>query len=67
MIGCGDDVLVITSDYGRKPGMTAEVQLLGAAVWTVRNGLITRALFYTDREDAFNQVGLSPGEVAQKR
>ena len=41
--------------------MTAEVRLLGAAVWTVRDGLITRAFFYTDREDAFNQRGLEPG------
>ena len=59
VIGRGDDVLVLVSDYGRKPGMTAEVRLLGAAVWTVRDGLITRALFYTDREDALREVGLS--------
>ncbi|HYH59827.1 MAG TPA: nuclear transport factor 2 family protein [Thermoleophilaceae bacterium] len=58
VIGCGDDVLVLVNDYGRKPGMTAEVRLFGAAVWTVRDGLITRALFYTDREDAFSEVGL---------
>ena len=38
MIDCGDDVLVITDDYGRKPGMTAEVRLFGAAVWTIRDG-----------------------------
>lgn len=59
VIDCGDDVLVITNDYGRKPGMTAEVRLFGAAVWTVRDGLITRAFFYTDREDAVRDVGLS--------
>ena len=34
MIGRGDDVLVIVNDYGRKPGMTVEVRLFGAAVWT---------------------------------
>ena len=58
VIDCGDDVLVIVNDYGRKPGMTAEVRLFGAAVWTLRDGLITRALFYTDRKDALDAVGL---------
>jgi ketosteroid isomerase-like protein len=67
VVGCGDDVLVLVKDYGRKPGMTAEVRLLGAAVWTVRDGLITRALFYTDREDALNEVGLDAEELAQRR
>jgi ketosteroid isomerase-like protein len=60
VIDCGDDVLVITNDYGRKPGMTAEVRLLGAAVWTVRDGCITRAFFYADREAAVRDVGLDP-------
>jgi hypothetical protein len=64
VIGCGEDVLVLVKDYGRKPGMTAEVRLLGAAVWTVRDGLIVRALFYTDREDAIREVGLSPAILA---
>jgi ketosteroid isomerase-like protein len=64
VIGCGDDVLVLVHDFGRKPGMTAEVRLLGAAVWTVRDGLIARAFFYTDREDAVREVGLSPAILA---
>ena len=59
VIDCGDDVLVITDDYGRKPGMTAEVRLFGAAVWTVRDGKVARAFFYTDRQDALNDVGLT--------
>jgi len=66
VIGCGDDVLVLVKDYGRKPGMTAEVRLLGAAVWTMRDGLITRALFYTDREDAVREVGLSTAILADE-
>jgi hypothetical protein len=66
VIGCGDDVLVLVNDYGRKPGMTAEVRLLGAAVWTMRDGLITRALFYTDREDAIREVGLSTAILADE-
>jgi ketosteroid isomerase-like protein len=67
VIDCGDDVLVITDDYGRKPGMSAEVRLFGAAVWTVRDGRIARAYFYVDRDDALKEVGLSAEEVAQKR
>jgi ketosteroid isomerase-like protein len=66
VIGCGDDVLVLVSDYGRKPGMTVEVRLLGAAVWTVRDGLITRAFFYTDRKDALDAVGVDAAILASE-
>jgi len=58
VIDCGDDVLVITNDYGRKPGMTAEVRLFGAAVWTVHEARITKAYFFVDRKDALDAVGL---------
>jgi hypothetical protein len=51
-------VLVLVHDYGRRPGMTAEVRLRGAAVWTVRESKVSRAFFYTDREDALGDVGL---------
>jgi hypothetical protein len=58
-IDCGDDVLVFVRDYGRRRGMSAEVKLLGGAVWTVRDGKLARAFFYTAREDALNELGLS--------
>ena len=58
-IDCGDDVLVFVRDYGRRRGMSAEVKLLGGAVWTVEDGKLGRAFFYTAREDAVNEVGLS--------
>jgi ketosteroid isomerase-like protein len=64
VIDCGDDVLVITDDYGRKPGMTAEVRLFGAAVWTVRDGRIAKAYFYVDRKDALDAVGLDAAILA---
>ena len=63
VIDCDDDVLVITNDYGRKPGMTAEVRLFGAAVWSLREDLIAKAYFYADRGAALDAVGLSPGAV----
>jgi ketosteroid isomerase-like protein len=52
----GDKVLVMTNDFGRRRGMTAEVRLLGAAVWTVRDGKVTSAYFYANREDALDDV-----------
>jgi hypothetical protein len=57
----GDDeaVVVLTRDYGRRAGMEAEVSVLGAAIWIVRDGKIARATFYTDRGEAFEAAGLS--------
>ena len=60
-VDCGDRVLVITDDFGRRKGMTAEVRLLGAAVWVVRDGRVARAIFYSNRQDALDDVGLSAG------
>jgi ketosteroid isomerase-like protein len=60
VIDAGDDVVVLVRDYGRRRGMTAEVEILGAVVWSVRNGKIARATFYSKREDALEAVGL-PG------
>jgi ketosteroid isomerase-like protein len=58
VIDAGDDVLVLARDYGRRAGGTAEVSVVGAAVWTVRDGKITRARFYLTRQDALTAVGL---------
>jgi ketosteroid isomerase-like protein len=58
VIDAGDDVVVLTRDYGRRPGMSAEVQIVAAAVWTVRDGKIARNCFYPNREDALRAVGL---------
>jgi ketosteroid isomerase-like protein len=58
VIGCGDDVLVLVKDYGRKAGMSVEVRLFGAAVWTVRDGRIAKAYFFADRQDALDAVGV---------
>ena len=66
VIDCGDDVLVITDDYGRKPGMRAEVRLFGAAVWRVIDGRIAKAYFYVDRRDALDAVGLDAAILASE-
>jgi ketosteroid isomerase-like protein len=59
VIDAGDDVLVLTRDYGRRRGMEAEVSVLGGAVWTVLDGKIVRAAFYPDRSEAIEAAGLS--------
>jgi ketosteroid isomerase-like protein len=58
----GDRVLVLVRDFGRRPDMDAEVELVGSAVWTVREGKIVRAEFFAERADsirAFEAAGLS--------
>jgi ketosteroid isomerase-like protein len=57
-IDCGDRVLLLVRDFGRKEGSDAEVQSNYAAIWTVRDGRIARAEFYTDRREARKAVGL---------
>jgi ketosteroid isomerase-like protein len=54
----GSEVVVLTRDFGRPPGMTAEVSILAAAVWTVRDGKVARARFYPDRIAALEAAGL---------
>jgi ketosteroid isomerase-like protein len=58
VIDAGDAAVVLTRDYGRRRGMDAEVRLLGAAIWTVRNEKIERAEFYGDRKAALEAAGL---------
>jgi ketosteroid isomerase-like protein len=58
LIDAGDRVVVITDNYGRRRGMSAEVRLRGAAIWSVRGGKVTGADFYTDRDQALAAVGL---------
>ena len=57
-IDLGDDVVVLVRDYGRRTPNTPEVNLIAAAVWTVRGGKIARAEFYSHRAEALKAVGL---------
>ena len=45
-------------DYGRRQGTDSEVSLLGAALWTIADGKITRAVFNGDRAEALEAAGL---------
>jgi ketosteroid isomerase-like protein len=51
-------VLVFSRDFGRRPGTGTEVELKGSAVWTVREGRVARAEFFTERTDAERVAGL---------
>jgi ketosteroid isomerase-like protein len=52
LVDCGDRVLVHSRDLGRRPGMESEVLLFGSAVWTVKDGQVARAEFFTNRAQA---------------
>jgi hypothetical protein len=48
-VDLGERVLLLVRDRGRH-GTDTEVELLGGAIWTVRNGLIAEAFFYPTME-----------------
>ena len=56
----GDRVLVLSRDFGRRPGMDREVGFHGCSVWTVRESRIARAEFFAaDRAGAFEAAGVT--------
>jgi len=58
VIDLGDRVLVLVRDYGRHEPQDPEVEQVDAAIWTVMDGKITRAEFYTDRDAALRKAGI---------
>lgn len=59
VIDLGDRVLVLLRDHGRRKDLDAEVELRGASIWTVRDGKVARAEFYTNRDQALEAVGMT--------
>jgi ketosteroid isomerase-like protein len=59
VIDLGDRVLVLLRDHGRRKDLDAEVELLGASIWTLRDGKVARVEFHTDRDRALKAVGLT--------
>jgi ketosteroid isomerase-like protein len=52
VIDCGERVLLIVNDFGRREGSTQEVKIDGAAVWTFRDGKVARVEAFADRSEA---------------
>jgi ketosteroid isomerase-like protein len=60
LVDADDRVVVMSRDFGRRPGMELEVHFDGCAVWTVRDAKVARVEFFpTDRVAAFEAAGLS--------
>ena len=59
-LDAGDDkVLVILRDHGRLKGGDAEIQQIGASLWTLRERKVLRIDFYPTREQGLAAAGLS--------
>jgi ketosteroid isomerase-like protein len=58
-IDCGDRVLMIVNDFGRREGSSTEIKSNNAAIWTIREGKVSRAEFYADRDWARKDAGLA--------
>lgn len=58
LIDNGDHVVVLTRDFGRRPGMNVEVPVQGVAIWTVRDGRVAQATFYADRAEGLAAAGV---------
>ena len=57
-VDAGDDVVMVVRDHARRADMETEVVQRGASIWTVRDGKITRAAFYPNREEALEAAEL---------
>ncbi len=59
VIDAGDGrVVVLTRDHASPKGTSSEVAFLGAPVWTVREGKVSRIEFYWDRAKGLAAAGL---------
>jgi len=59
LIDLGERVVVLSRNHGRREDMETEVELIGAAILTFRDGKIARWEDYADRAEALEAVGLS--------
>src|SRR5436305_4762210 len=52
-------VVVLTRDHARPKGASAEVDFLGAPIWTIRDGKVARIEFYFSRSEGLAAAGLA--------
>jgi ketosteroid isomerase-like protein len=57
-IDAGDSVVTVTTQRSRGRTSGIEVELKQYAVWTVRAGKVTRAVWFHTRREAFEAAGL---------
>jgi ketosteroid isomerase-like protein len=66
IVANGDDVVVLARHYGRRPSSGLEISDGGAYLITMRDGKVARFVFYPEKHEALEAVGLaSDGEVLQ--
>ena len=59
LIDVGEHVVVLLRNYGRREDMETEVEVIGATIFTFREGKLARWGDYVERAAAFEAVGLS--------
>jgi ketosteroid isomerase-like protein len=58
-IEAGDHVVVLFAPHGRGKGSQVEIAQRMAAVWTLRDGRVTRLRYFADRAEALRAAGRS--------
>jgi ketosteroid isomerase-like protein len=59
LIDAGHSVVALVRDFGRRALDDPEVEMIAAAVWTLRDGKVAKVAFYPDRSVALQTVGLA--------
>jgi hypothetical protein len=59
LIDVGEHVVVLLRNHGRREDMETEVELIGATIFTFREGKLARWGDYAERAEALEAVGLS--------
>jgi ketosteroid isomerase-like protein len=57
-LDAGDRVVVLFRESGRGRESGVPSEMLGATVWTIRDGKVVHTKVYADREQALEDVGL---------
>ena len=60
IVANGDDVLVFARHYGRRPSSGLEISDTGSYLITIRDGKVAKFVFYPEKDEALEALGLSP-------
>ena len=64
VIDLGERVLLLIRDYARRDEMDAEVEMMGAVIWTIRGGKVARIELHNDRARALKAARLSEQDTS---